>query len=352
MMSNTPPREAHRAPIPCLHKITEKSDEADLPSWLKETTSNPQAFASLQSGECQILAGTAWLWSRAEATACVDVLFVDEAGQMSLANALAIAPATKTLVLLGDPQQLEQPLKGSHPEGADVSALQHLLEDAKTMPPHRGLFIDKTRRLHPDICRFTSEMFYENLLTPEPGLENQRIEGHPWLGNHGLRYVPVNHEGNQNSSVEEAERIGELVESLLAPGITWVDAAGNRSPLRPEDILIVAPYNAQVALLSQRLPNIHTGTVDKFQGQQAPVVIYSLTTSTPEDAPRGMEFLYSVNRLNVATSRAKALCILVASPKLLEPECKTPRQLKLANALCRFAELAESVQERGAASAG
>jgi len=337
--------QAHRQPVLCVHKITDKSD-VKLPSWLTETTSNPEAFAALHTRECQILAGTAWLWSRAEATSSVDVLFVDEAGQMSLANALAIAPAAKTLVLLGDPQQLEQPLKGSHPDGADVSALQHLLEDAKTMPPRRGLFIEKTRRLHPDICRFTSEMFYDNLLMSEPGLENQRIEGHPWLGNHGLRYVPVVHTGNQNSSLEEADRIVELVESLLAPGVNWVDAAKNRRPLRREDILIVAPYNAQVALLSQRLPAIHTGTVDKFQGQQAPVVIYSLTTSTPEDAPRGMEFLYSVNRLNVATSRAKALCILVASPKLLEPECKTPRQLKLANALCRYAELAEFKQAR------
>jgi uncharacterized protein len=315
-------------PVNCLHKITGKSDKA-LPPWLTETTNNPEAFTALQSRHFQILAGTAWLWSRPEAISSVDVLFVDEAGQMSLANALAIAPATNTLVLLGDPQQLEQPLKGSHPDGADVSALQHLLEDAKTMPAHRGLFLDKTRRLHPSICRFTSEMFYDNRL--------ESVASHTSFGQTGLRFVPVAHEGNQNSSIEEVEKIAEIVQSLLTPGVTQ------------DDILIVAPYNAQVALLSQRLPpGMHIGTVDKFQGQEAPVVIYSLTTSTPEDAPRGMEFLYSLNRLNVATSRAQALCILVASPKLLEPHCKTPRQLQLANALCRYVELSEQAANRGA----
>jgi uncharacterized protein len=124
-----------------------------------------------------------------------------------------------------------------------------------------------------------------------------------------------------------------------------VDDSSNRRRLAQEDILIVAPYNAQVAALSRRLPGMRIGTVDKFQGQQAPVVIYSLTTSSPEDAPRGMEFLYSLNRLNVATSRAKAMAILVGSPNLLEPECKTPRQLRLANALCRYVELSGTADE-------
>lgn len=332
-------------PVSCLHKVTEKSEE-DLPHWLQETTDNGEAITAIRTGACQVLAGTAWLWARHEAAGSVDILFVDEAGQVSLANTAAIAPAARNLVLLGDPQQLDQPLQGSHPDGAEVSALEHLLAGAKTIGPGRGLFLDKTWRLHPEICRFTSELFYEARLESRAGLENQRIEGHPWLGQFGLRYLPVRHEGNQNSSVEEVDFIASLVEGLLAPDVHWVDDGGNRRRLAQEEILIVAPYNAQVAAISRRLPGMRAGTVDKFQGQQAPVVIYSLTTSSPEDAPRGMEFLYSLNRLNVATSRAKAMAILVGSPKLLEPECKTPRQLQLANALCRYVELSGSLEER------
>jgi predicted RecB family nuclease len=330
--------------VKCMHKVKEKSD-GNLPDWLEETTNNADAVGAIRKKTCHVLAGTAWLWAREEAVGVVDMLFVDEAGQMSLANAIAIAPAGANLILVGDPQQLDQPLQGSHPDGAEVSALEHLLEGAKTIDRRRGLFLDKTWRLHPDICRFTSELFYENRLQSRTGLENQRIEGHPWLGQSGLRYLPVKHEGNQNSSIEEVDYITSLVERLLTHDVHWVDETGNRRRLAPGDILIVAPYNAQVAALLRRLPGMRIGTVDKFQGQQAPVVIYSLTTSSPEDAPRGMEFLYSLNRLNVATSRAKALSIVVGSPTLLEPECKTPRQLRLANALCRFVELSGTADE-------
>jgi uncharacterized protein len=243
-------------------------------------------------------------------------------------------------VLLGDPQQLEQPLKGSHPEGADHSALEHLLAGARTIPAEKGLFLEKTWRLHPAICRFTSELFYENRLHSREGLERQKLEGHPWLGDAGLWFVPVLHDGNQNSSPEEVERVAGIIDTLIQPGMNWIDDKGRSRPLRLEDILIVAPYNAQVSDLAARLQNARVGTVDKFQGQQAPVVIYSLTTSSPEDAPRGMEFLYSLNRLNVATSRAQAMVIVVGSPRILEPECRSPRQMQLANALCRFVELA------------
>jgi len=187
-------------------------------------------------------------------------------------------------------------------------------------------------------------VFYEDRLQSHEGLERQRIEGHPWLGEAGLWFIPVKHEGNQNAAPEEVDRVAGIVESLLQQEVKWVDDKGVIRPLRLADILIVAPYNAQVSDLSARLKNARVGTVDKFQGQEAPVVIYSLTTSSPEDAPRGMEFLYSLNRLNVATSRARALVIVVGSPRLLEPECRSPRQMQLANALCRFAELAETLE--------
>ena len=333
--------EAGLKGLNCMQKVNEKPDAA--PPGITLATDNAEPLAALRRG-VQVVGGTAWLWSREEYFEAVDVLFVDEAGQMSLANVLAVSQAAKNVVLLGDPQQLEQPVKGSHPDGAAVSALEHLLAGQKTISPDKGLFLEKTWRLHPKLCDFTSEVFYEGRLHPREGLENQKIEGHPWLGESGLWFVPVHHEGNQNASAEEVECIAGLVASLVQTGVNWIDDKGRSRPLRLDDVLIVAPYNAQVSDLSNRIPNARVGTVDKFQGQQAPVVIYSLTTSSPEDAPRGMEFLYSLNRLNVATSRAQAVVIVVGSPRLLEPECRSPRQMQLANALCRYAEMAQVVE--------
>jgi uncharacterized protein len=151
------------------------------------------------------------------------------------------------------------------------------------------------------MCQFTSEVFYEGRLHSHDGLGAQRIEGHPWLGDSGLWFVPVAHEGNQNSSLEEADAVAALVLELTRPTVRWIDAKGQNRPLVLDDILVVAPYNAQISELAARIRDGRIGTVDKFQGQQAPIVIYSLTTSSPEDAPRGMEFLYSLNRMNVAT---------------------------------------------------
>src|ERR1035441_9136138 len=175
----------------------------------------------------------------------VDVLFVDEAGEMSLANVLAISQAAKSLVLLGDSQQLDQPQKGSHPDGAEVSALEHLLDGAKTIPPDKGLFLERTWRLHPAICKFTSEVFYEGRLTSRDGLERQSVTGHPWLSGSNLWFVAVEHEGNQNSAPEEVECIAQLAESLLRPGVNWVDDRGQTRALQMEDILIVAPRSEE-----------------------------------------------------------------------------------------------------------
>jgi uncharacterized protein len=167
------------------------------------------------------------------------------------------------------------------------------------------------------------------------------MEGHGWLSGAGLWFVPVEHEGSRNSSTEEVEVVARIVEGLLKPEVKWFGSVGNPRCLKEEeDILIVAPYNAQVSDLLLRLPRMRIGTVDKFQGQEAPVVIYSLTTSSPEEAPRGMEFLYSLNRLNVATSRAMTAVIVVGNPRLFEPECRTPRQMQLANGLCAYREMA------------
>jgi superfamily I DNA and/or RNA helicase len=256
-----------------------------------------------------------------------------------LANVLACAPAGNNLVLLGDPQQLEQPQKGSHPEGSDISALAHMLNGRKTIEPDRGLFMATTWRLHPTICEFTSELFYEGRLVSRTGLEDQRIRTPDAFSGAGLWFVPVNHDGNQSHSTEEIDRVADIVEYLTQPGTTWIDGDGVSHPLRADDVLVVAPYNDQVDRLKERLVGGKVGTVDKFQGQQAAVVIYSMTTSAPEDAPRGMEFLYNANRFNVATSRARCACIIVGNPRLFSPDCRSPKEMELANVLCRYAEL-------------
>jgi predicted RecB family nuclease len=324
--------------LKCVQKVKDTDKPEHDPPCVQTTVETQETLAAFLDG-AHVLAGTAWLWAQEDYSEAVDVLFVDEAGQMSLANVVAVSQAAKSIVLLGDPQQLEQPLRGSHPEGADASALEHLLAGARTIPPDKGIFLEKTWRMHPKLTHFTSESFYEGRLRSRDGLENQAINGHSWLGDSGLYYIPVEHKGNQNAAPEEVEIIADLINTLTKGGVRWTDDKGDSRDLQLSDILVVAPYNTQVFDLAARIPGAHIGTVDKFQGQQAPIVIYSMTTSSPEDAPRGMEFLYSLNRLNVATSRAKAMVIIVASPKLLEPECHTPRQMQLANALCRYAEL-------------
>ena len=275
-----------------------------------EIGNNAQVREALQAGEVLLAAGTAWLWSREDMVGSVDVLFIDEAGQFSLANALAVSPAAESLVLLGDPRQLEQPQRGVHPPGADASALDHLLGGEATVSGDRGLFLPETWRLHPDITDFTSEMFYRGRLRSKDGLDKQILgEGGPVDGA-GLQWIPAGHDGNQNQSDEEVALVTNVVAELLEAEPTWTFRDGTVRSLGLSDILVVAPYNAQVSALAEALPEgTRVGTVDKFQGQQAPVVIYSMTSSSAEDAPRGMDFLYSANRLNVATSRA--MCLVV-----------------------------------------
>ncbi len=326
--------------------IVQKPDDDDFcdDPMVTLVDDNPPVTEALRQGRAQIGAGTAWLWAREEVNDIVDVLFVDEAGQMSLANVMAISQAAKSMVLLGDPQQLDQPLKGVHPPGAELSVLSHLLNGRATIEEGRGLFLKDTWRLHPDVCDFTSEQFYDGRLASRTENGNQRLNAPGLLDGTGLRFVPVEHSGNRSESDEEVVRLVELVSGLLEDGATWTNKEGRTSALTLDDILIVSPYNAQVSALRKKLPaGARAGTVDKFKGQEAPVVFYSMATSSAEEAPRGMEFLYSLNRLNVAISRAKCLAVIVASPALFKVQCSTPKQAELANSFCRFLELAKQV---------
>ncbi len=281
---------------------------------------NDKVVEALAGDEVDVVGGTAWLWSRQDMSDLVHTLFVDEAGQMSLANVVAMSGAAHNVVLLGDPQQLDQPTQGVHPDGAGVSALSHLLGEAETVAADRGVFLEQTWRMHPRITRFTSELFYEDKLESVPNLERQEVladgladELH-WLAGSGLRWLAVEHDGNTNASAQEAERVCEIWNALI--GRSWVDAEGARRTMAADDIVILSPFNGQRLLIQAMLPAARVGTVDKFQGQEAAVSIYTMATSRPEDAPRGMGFLLSLHRLNVATSRAKALAVVVASRRL------------------------------------
>ncbi len=274
----------------------------------------------LRDEELQLVAGTSFLFSREDQS--VDTLFVDEAGQVSLADVLAVGTAAWNVVLLGDPNQLSQVSQGSHPAGANASVLQHLLGGDETVAEGMGLFLGETYRMRPEVNEFISTTFYEGRLEPAPvTLERSVPDGN------GIRYLPVEHEGNRTQSPEEAEAIAREIERL---GVAH------------EDVIVVAPYNAQVRCLREKLPAaVAVGTVDKFQGQQAPVVFYSMASSSSDDVPRGLDFLFSRNRLNVAISRAQCLAYLVCSPRLLDANCQTVEQMRLANALCRLVEEAE-----------
>ncbi|MEQ3650971.1 TM0106 family RecB-like putative nuclease [Hyphomonas sp.] len=325
--------------LQCIQKVGEIPDAVEGIMFTKD---NAQMLSTLGS-TAQVGGATAWFWSREDARNSVDVLFVDEAAQMALANALAVSGAAKTVVLLGDPQQLDQPVQGSHPDGTDISALDHLLNGEETIPDDQGLFLEETWRLHPTICAFTSDLFYAGKLEAREHNARQGIVCEGPINKAGLWYLPVAHAGNVNASPEEASAIAELIQQLLAGSPTWTDRENQTYPLTLADILVITPYNAQVFEIQQRIPDIKVGTVDKFQGQEAPIAIYSTATSTQAEAPRGMEFLYSLNRFNVATSRAQCACILVSSPSLMEADCRTPQQMRLANAFCRYRELAEEI---------
>ncbi|HEX5012809.1 MAG TPA: TM0106 family RecB-like putative nuclease [Candidatus Limnocylindrales bacterium] len=330
------------------------ADEVSMNPGVERATSNEEVAANLASATYEVVGGTSWLWARDDMADSLDVLFVDEAGQLSLATVCSVGGAARSLVLLGDPNQLPQVSEGTHPEGAEASALEHLLEAARTIAPDRGLFLETTYRLHPAVNDFVSDAFYDGRLMPDGANATQDLAGGPPVGGTGVRFVGLPHAGGRNRSREEAEWVVAAIEALR--GRPWTDRKGNRRVLDVPDVLVVAPYNAQVAeiatLAQQRLgalPNV--GTVDKFQGREAPVAIYSMTTSSPEDAPRDLEFLYSGNRLNVAISRARGLAVLVASPDLLRVACRTPEQMRLVNAFCLFVEMAAKQLQADAAAA-
>jgi len=316
---------------------------------LLHVKSNPDAHAAYQGG---VVGGTAWLFTRPEWEGVLDFLFIDEAGQVSLANAVAMARCAKNLVLLGDQMQLEQPVQGSHPGDAGLSALQYALKDTKSsgtdnpvfhavVPADYGLFLGESWRMHPSVCSFISESIYERRLRSCSDCARQEIvvtpnAGHYIMCESGIVFSGVAHDGNIQQSDEEVERVNEIYRELLGRHYTAKD--GNTRPLTLQDFLFIAPYNAQVRALQAALPpDARVGSIDKFQGQEAPVCILSLCSSVGEYGSRGLAFILDRNRVNVAISRAQCMAIVVGDPRIARSDASSIEEMMLLNLFCKIA---------------
>jgi uncharacterized protein len=289
-----------------------------------------------------LVAGTAWAFSSEDLVPeGLDVLLIDEAGQLALADAVAVSATARSVVLFGDPQQLPHVARATHAEGADVSALEHLLGDERTVSSERGVFLASTYRLEPDICGFISTLMYDGRLHPAAGRAHARILGPDarWSGS-GLRAIPILHEDCGRESAEEATAIADAVATLLRGEL---ERGGERRPIRQRDILAVAPYNRQVeriraALDARGFTEVEAGTVDLFQGREAEVALFSLTSSSADDLPRGVAFAFSRNRLNVAISRARTIAALVYSPQMVALQSDEVDDIRMVNAVALLAE--------------
>ena len=290
-------------------------------------------------GEYDVVAGTPWLFASTDMRANpVDVLVVDEAGQLGLADTLAASISAHNVLLLGDPQQLPQVAQASHPNRSGVSALEHLLgEGVQTFPPEQGVLLDTTWRMHPDVCQFISDVMYEGRLTSETSCAVQAT-----AAGTGLRWIRADHTGRSTESPEEAALVAATIRGLV--GTEWTDRHGEKRPLTVDDVIVVTPYNDQRRLLTAALQSdpatsgVEVGTVDKFQGREAAVVIFSMATSSAEFMPRNADFLFSKNRLNVAISRARCLAYLICTDDLLDTRARDVEQMTLISALCSFVE--------------
>nr|MBA3497714.1 AAA family ATPase [Gemmatimonadales bacterium] len=328
-----------------LYKVGGEGDDA-APAGGSLTPLKSTAIEEVLGDGPVLVGGTAWAFVRPELAGQFDYLFIDEAGQVPLANAVAVGQAARNLVLVGDQMQLAHPSQGSHPGDTGLSCLEYLLDGHATVPRDLGIFLGQSRRMHPDVCRFVSDAIYEGRLESIPETARQRILRGPGTSvvtaETGVVWVPVEHHGCAQKSDEECDAIVRIVEELLVRRVVGQD--GVERAMTPDDILIVAPFNLQVRCLRGRVdPRVRIGSVDKFQGQEAAAVIVSLCASTLDEAPRGAGFLLSPNRLNVAVSRAQALAIVVGSPALVDVRCASVDEMRLVNLLCHLVQYAEGM---------
>ena len=310
--------------IPVDPNYPELTPDVPIPSWTQLGYNGHAAFLREHSdpGEAQgcVIGGTAWDMTNRNRVreGELDLLVIDEAGQFSLANTLAVSTSARRLLLLGDPQQLPQVTQGSHDEPVDTSALSWIANGANTVPATHGYFIERTWRMHPELCDAVSHLSYDDRLHSQIAATTGR---HLAGVKPGIHVRTVTHRGNSSASPEEAAEVVVLAQQLI--GAPWQDGKGPERPLDPADILVVAAYNAHVTLVraaldAAGLQRVRAGTVDKFQGQEAAVVLVSLAASSARDIPRGLGFLLNRNRLNVAISRGQWAAVLIHSPGLAD----------------------------------
>jgi predicted RecB family nuclease len=291
-------------------------------TWTELDTKNYPGFLAEHHDTGYVVGGTTWDFTGRVGRGVLDLLVVDEAGQFSLANTIAASASARNLLLLGDPQQLPQVSQGAHPEPVDTSALGWL-GDGHTLPEGLGYFLDITWRMHPEITQRVSRHSYEGRLESRTDVTAQRVmlDGNDVEVAPGIHELLVEHSGNDHLSEQEAAAVVDIVREALS--WTWHDPhkGDGPRPMTPHEIVIVAPFNAQQALIRRKLraaelDEVRVGTVDKFQGQEAPLAIVSMSASSAADVPRGIDFLISPNRVNVAVSRAQWRAIIVRGDAL------------------------------------
>lgn len=350
---------SHKAIINLMEGVSAHIEEENIPATLIKVGGDksepifelsnikhrPNATSCFEESKRQssCIGGTAWLFSNQLFAPSsnddtefepFDYLFIDEAGQVSVANLVGMSRSCKNIILMGDQMQLAQPVQGSHPDDSGQSILEYLLRDHATIPSDMGIFLPKTFRMHPDVCRLISDQVYDSRLHSDPSTSRHIIEptGPNITSKAGIEFVPVRHEGNTQGSEEEVGVIKKIVSELLGCTYWPKENGGTNRQISLNDILLMAPYNYQVNLLKAALgPEANVGSVDKFQGQEAPIVILSMCTSDASESPRGTDFLFSKNRLNVALSRTQALAIVVGSPTLATTAVSNIRQMELVN---------------------
>ncbi|APO76901.1 RecB family nuclease protein (plasmid) [Rhizobium etli 8C-3] len=314
-----------------VQKTSDDDEEEAYPGIVFVSDNDAPEIAS-----AHVVGATAWHFAR-YSDAAFDYLVVDEAGQVSLANILAMARSSRNIVLVGDPMQLPQPLQGSHPGDSGRSCLEYLIDGHRVVPTDRGIFIPVSRRMHPRVCGFISTAVYEGRLRSDDAARSQTLVSRTGIDLLGASMRAVTHAGRSQVSPEEIQAIVARIAEV--EGATYRDRDGRERIIGNADILVVAPYNAQVNALRAALPGaVRVGTVDRFQGQEAPICLVSMTTSSGEELPRDISFLFSLNRINVAVSRAQAAAMVFASPLLLETSCRTIEEMSLVNALCILRE--------------
>ncbi len=294
---------------------------------------------NIDLSQFSLFAGTAWFFSNIRMKQSLDYLFIDEAGQVSLANTISMGTSSKNLVLIGDQMQLSQPIRGTHEGYAKLSSLDYILEGRDTIPPEQGIFLKETRRLNKKICKFISDSFYDSRLMPHEITNSRSVKlSLNNIKDEGIFFFPTDHFGNSQRSDEEADIVHDYYSKIFKKN--FEDEKG-KGKITIKDIMVVAPFNVQANAIKQKLlskysNNTRIGTIDLFQGQEAKVVFISMTSSDAENLPRHKDFFFNRNRLNVAISRAQSVAIILFNPNLLLASANSIHEMKLLNNFCKL----------------